>query len=182
MERLEQIRREVNRELAEHNITSAVIWPESKFDDVGYCNVLLMVSDGKDIELVRSVVRSAQNRLALVGIEFELDVRAKWTIVEIGEIQPLWASDGGLVAASVVSLALRAGQRTTPVQVIFTWSASKALKELAPSADLRDAAKAVVQTRLAQHGLSEWDVLQEPTIEISAAAVPYVNRQLQRAA
>lgn len=182
MDALERIRTEVVQEITEHQLSSDLVWHECIFEYVGYYDVELVVADGARMGLVQSVVRSAQNRLALAGVEFALLIVAKWSVEAVGELEPLHVSGSGVIAASVVAITLRAGQKSTGVHVIFTWAASQALQRLAPSANLREAARKTVEKRLARKGPSTWDVLREPTIEISAAEAPYLSDLLKKAA
>ena len=177
-----QIMEALEAAIHEAALDSVVDWKESLFLFVGYNSVQIVLSDASKTDAVETVVKKARSRLIERGIEFDFQVRAKWSLESIGEVQPLYGGDGELRAASVISVNLKSGNAAKVVYVIVTWAADKAIREIAPSADLRVVADAIIRSRLAPGGSNVWNPMTESTIEINAAAAPYVSRLLQQAA
>ena len=182
MERLSYVEKKVKEELSRQGLSDQVLWSESEFLFVGYYVVVIVLREGAMVDSVRDALQVTKQALTIEGIYLDAQVRAKWTFESVGLVQPLYASDGGLRAASVIPVYLRSGSAEKTAHVIITWAADKAIREMVPHANLGQAAAELVQDRLMQVGSSAWDPLQESTIEVNAAAAPYVSQLLRKAA
>lgn len=182
MDELSEIEAAVKTELSQEGLYDRVIWSESRFVFLGDLFAQLVVGDAGDLSAVKSTAQRVSDLFASKGLSFQFEVRAIWELVGAGEAQPLYSQDGGLMAATIVPVRLRAGRVDATPHVIITWSADRAIRQLVPHADLRQAALALVRSKLADRSIGAWSPQDEPILEINAAAAPFISGLLKRAA
>lgn len=140
----------------------------------------VVLSDGSRANEVTSFVSDV---LKSSGRPFTLVVRRKWKIAGIGEVMPAYGPSGGLRAASLVPVTVVAGSEASQVTVSVTKLAEMEFERiLGTKPNLKDIARAVVQSSLQRGGASYWDPLEENYLEVASSGVPNIIRLLKQAA
>ncbi len=150
-------------------------------DLVGNLFIEIVVSDGAKEEAVRDLIAST---LVSIGpIDASVIVRSLWSIASIGRPLPAYAPDGGLRAAVLVPVRLRAGQTELDVVVSITKLAEMELDRiLGRKAPMEEVAEITVRNALRRGGQSYWNPREAPYFEVNASTAPQLSRLLKKSA
>lgn len=141
--------------------------------------VEIVVRDGTKLQEVRRIVGELSSK---VGEKVDAIVRAEWELENVGDPQPAYAVGGGLRAAEIYPVILKAGAARQQVWVEVTLLAKMSLRDNGiEGAEVKKVVDEFVKEQLQLGGASYWDPIQFPQLEITGGMVPFmVGRLLQK--
>ena len=186
-----QVEEMIERQLREAALSNFVNRAHSQFLDMqNEMFVEIVLDDATHLEEVEKIARNTTQELKLQDIKLDSVVRALWEILDVSYVGPSRSADGGLRAASLYDVTLKSGNRQHHVAVDVFWGATEFLKQKRglgklTSKSKRDfqnevVAKAVwsfVQHQLSQGGISYWNPVLHPRLEMNDAAMLFVFGQ-----
>ena len=161
--RLDTIQASILRRLDEARLSPVIDTAKSHFQSLGGNIFVELVVWDADFE---SPVREALVEF-VENMDVSLVVRAIWVIDRIDEAQAARSLNGNIVAAWIVPVWLRSGSKETAVNVAISYLAERELRRLTGrDSDLKDLAKAYVESFLRSAGANSWNPLRENYLEI----------------
>lgn len=185
----------LDRRLREADLARFVNKEHSQFLDLqDELFVEIVVNDATHLSEVEKIIRhTAQELKQSRDIKLDSVIRAVWEIVDVSYVGPSRSADGGLRAAYEFHVTLKSGDRQHRVIVDVFWGAMEFLEQklglqkflARPEGtkghlDEEMVAKTVrsfVQHQLSLGGISYWDLLLYPRLEMNDAAMLFVLGQ-----
>lgn len=181
---IEQIQREMRDEFARAGLLPFLVEDSSQILDLGdelFAEIVL--SDGVKLDEASELINEILKRAGQGRKTYTLVVRSKWVISQIGNLAPAYGQDGGLRAAVLIPVILKAGTAQALVTVAVTKLAEMELNRiLGRQADLKQVAEVVVESALRRGGRSFWDPTTENYLEVASGATANISRMLKQTA
>jgi hypothetical protein len=184
----------LDRRLREANLSRFVNKEQSQFLDFpDQLFVEIVLNDATFLGEVEKIIRHTAQELKARDIKLDSVIRAVWEIVDVNYFGPSRSADGGLRAAYEFHVTLKSGDRQHHAFVDVFWGAVEFLEqklglqkflarpgEAKGHLDEEMVAKTVrsfVQHQLSLGGISYWDPLLYPRLEMNDAAMLFVLGQ-----
>lgn len=177
---VQQVEREMKEQFERAGLLPYLVEDASEIYDLdGELFVDVVLSDRAHIDQAGAVMNNL-----LSGSVFSLVVRSMWLIDQVSDPVPAYAQDGGLRAASLISITLRSGTEETVVTVAVTKLAEMEFGRIlgARLVDLKRVAKLVVESALRRGGRSYWDPTVDDYLEVASGAVANISQMLRQTA
>jgi hypothetical protein len=180
----ETIRSEIERRLQEASLLPFVVCDKLLYLDMSdQIFVEVLLSDDSRREEVKGLLEEIAGSPDFKGKPFEIIVRSTWKIEGAGATEIARSPDGGVRAAVIVPVRLRAGSAVTTVNVAVSWLALEELKRISgQEPNLQDLAFAYVESLLKPGGQSYWEPTLHSYLEIGAEMALVLYRMLKKTA
>ncbi|MGO9649084.1 MAG: hypothetical protein ACLPOO_13625 [Terriglobales bacterium] len=187
-----ELQKLIEARLALAGILPAVDRDKSQFlTDLPDWFVEIVLTDATRQADAEQIVREISAGLRGQGTGLNVIVRSLWEVVAVGYAGPARTAEGGLRTALDFRAQLRSGQRVAEARVDVTMSALVVLRQQlgkedyvslgwspkrgdVDEQDITAAVTRYLELQLGQGGMSYWDPLLEPHLDLNESAMSYV--------
>ena len=182
----------LDRQFKESGLSEFVSREHSQFLDVlDEPFVEIVLTDGSRINDAGKIVHDVRQELKAQGVNLDSVVRALWKVVGVAYVGMSKTSDNQLRAAHAFSVTLQSGKRSHYITVDVFWGAVEflqeklGLKSFVPTNQaghltgemVANAVHRFVEHQLSMGGMSYWDPIRFPRLELNDSAMLFLMGQ-----